>query len=485
MSVVPQEALSFLKGKELRIGFSYEDVWKEEHAKAFTVAKCMELDLLKDIHDSLTGAIAEGVPYKTWAKDISKTMVNKGWWGLQEMTDPLTGEVKTVQLGSPRRLETIFNVNMRSSYNVGAYSQAMGSESHPYLMYRIGSSKKHREDHVSWDGLVLPKSDPWWEKHMPPNGWGCKCYVRAVSEARFKRLKDTGIVDEQKRTYGKPLSYKPIKTKAPMDIPKPYVNRRKGETYVGVRGIDPGFEYNPADSGHTMDAAKSLSNSYQQKSNAINNAVSGNTQPTSSSLKTPVSAGITPSRGIKNVITYVTKLIDSVHGDGKLPGCPATLNNTMNPLGSFTYGFAIKIEIKVKNNNHPELTAVHEIGHYLDYFGLNKEPGEIRMTDSFNLPKVKALLDAMKNTMTIVEGAKYYSYNPSYQSYYLRDREIFARAYAQYIATKSGDALLIKQLKESQNATSAKYLQWPDSEFRDILKAMDDLMEDNGWLKKK
>lgn len=484
MANVPKEALSYLKEKSLKPGFSYEDVWREEHAKAFTVAKCMELDLLKDIHDSLTNAIENGVPYKEWAKNMKQTMIDKGWWGVQQMTDPKTGEVKEVQLGSPRRLETIFNVNMRSSYNVGAYKQTMESEAHPYLMYRIGSSKKHRQEHVSWDGLVLPKDDPWWNQHMPPNGWGCKCYVRAVTEARYKRLKEKGIVDESYREYGMRLAYKPIKTKAPLDIPKTYVNKRTGVVYSGVKGIDPGFEYNPGSVKGTQTTSNESKKIFIEKSNALNNAISGNTQPTSQSLKTPVSAGITPSRSIKNVISYVTSIIDKIHGDGNLPGCSASLNNTMSARGKFS-SYYRTIDINVNNNNHPELTAIHEIGHYLDYHGLTKEPGEIRMTDSLNLPKAKALLDAMKNTTTIKEGAKFYSYDNDYQSYYLRDREIFARAYAQYIATKSGDALLMKQLKESQNDKISKYMQWPDSEFRDILKAMDDLLEGNGWLKRR
>ena len=117
---VPQEAIDYIRNKRLKPGFSYEDVWLEEHARSFTVAKCMEMDLLKDIQDSIAAALEEGIPYDQWAKDIQQTMISKGWWGRQEMVDPKTGEKKEVQLGSPRRLETIFNVNMRTASNGGA-----------------------------------------------------------------------------------------------------------------------------------------------------------------------------------------------------------------------------------------------------------------------------------------------------------------------------------------------------------------------------
>jgi hypothetical protein len=35
--IIPKEALAYLKNKKLRPGFSYKDVWHEEHATAFTV----------------------------------------------------------------------------------------------------------------------------------------------------------------------------------------------------------------------------------------------------------------------------------------------------------------------------------------------------------------------------------------------------------------------------------------------------------------
>ncbi|MDR2393510.1 MAG: hypothetical protein LBD93_05080 [Treponema sp.] len=76
---------------------------------------------------------------------------------------------------------------MRSAYQKGQYERTMESELHPYLLYRIGSSVHYREEHLGWEGVILPKTDPWWDSHFPPNGWGCKCYTRAVTEARRGR----------------------------------------------------------------------------------------------------------------------------------------------------------------------------------------------------------------------------------------------------------------------------------------------------------
>ena len=481
---VPQEAIDYIKGKKLKAGFSYQDVWREEHRRSFTVAKCMQMDLLKDIQDSIVRALEDGVPYDAWAKDIENTMIQKGWWGEQEMTDPLTGEVKTVQLGSPRRLETIFNTNMRSAYNVGVFRQAMDSEAHPYLMYRIGNSKKHRKEHVAWDGLVLKKDDPWWNTHMPPNGWGCKCYVRAVSEARYERLKKSGIPDESTREYGMRLGYKSIKTRPPMDIPMTYVNKRKGIVYTGIRGIDPGFEYNPASGSRDT----TLKESFVEKSKDLTAAANGDTKPTEESLKTPISDAFSaiPKRW-GGVAKTVFDAISSVHGDGKLHQIPIKTSSATRYYGQFSCypDQPIKITMSTLSDGvHPEFTLAHEIGHFLDNDAFPKEPGKSFASDGSSSGKVAALMKALKDS----EAVKWFRANGTYsdRKYYLRHTEMIARSYAQYVAVKSGNAAMLEQLNTILGSRSESYqhTQWTEADFRPIIKAYDDLFEEIGWLEK-
>lgn len=482
---VPQEAIDYIRNKRLKPGFSYEDVWLEEHARSFTVAKCMEMDLLKDIQDSIASALEEGIPYDQWAKDIQKTLESKGWWGRQEMVDPKTGEKREVQLGSPRRLETIFKVNMRSAYNVGAYQQTMDSKAHPYLMYRIGNSKKHREEHVSWDGLVLRKDDPWWDTHMPPNGWGCKCYVRAVSKARLKRLQDKGIPDETYREYGMRLGYKPVKTKAPKDVVVEYVNKRTGVIYEGVRGIDPGFEWNP---GKVASRNRNLQDSYKEKSAKLTEAVNGSTKPTGSSLKTPVSDAFSsiPSRW-KGTAKTVFDAISSVHGDGKLHPIPIKTSSATRYYGQFSSfpNQPIKITLSTSSEGaHPELTLAHEIGHFLDNDAFPKEAGNRYASDGSANQKVKNLMDALNAS----EAVKWIDSNGSSQDkkYYLKPTEMVARSYAQYVAVKSGNATMLDQVGTiiASNSDVYQHTQWTEADFRPIMKAYDELFEEIGWLEK-
>ena len=190
----PQEALDWFRAKGLRPGFSHLDVWREEHAVAFTVAKMLELDLLADVRDAVDRALADGETFRDFARRLTPILQDKGWWGSAEMIDPVTGAARPVRLGSPRRLRVIYDTNLRTARAAGQWARIQRTQdSHPYLLYTVGPSREHRPEHLSWHGTLLPVDDPWWKTHFAPNGWGCKCRIRQVSQRERDRLIETGI----------------------------------------------------------------------------------------------------------------------------------------------------------------------------------------------------------------------------------------------------------------------------------------------------
>lgn len=105
------------------------------------------------------------------------------------MDDPLTGETKSVQLGSDRRLRTIYDTNMRTARSAGQWDRIQRTKrAMPYLLYTLGPSREHRAEHLKWADLCLPVDDPFWQTHIGPNGWGCKCGVRQVSKYEYDQL---------------------------------------------------------------------------------------------------------------------------------------------------------------------------------------------------------------------------------------------------------------------------------------------------------
>ena len=180
------------------------------------------------------------------------------------MTDPLTGAEIDAQLGSDRRLKTIYNVNLRSAFQKAQYDHTMASNLHPYLMYRVGNARKHREQHLAWDGLILPKDDPFWDNHLPPNGYGCKCYTRAVSESRKERYERDGIKIPP-RADGSGGGILRIKIEAPPEEYRTYFNERKGTIERIPKGITPGFNWNQGKASRELQSTAILLQKAKEK----------------------------------------------------------------------------------------------------------------------------------------------------------------------------------------------------------------------------
>jgi hypothetical protein len=269
--IIPKAALDYIKNKNLKVGFSYKDVWNEEHAAAFTVAKAMELDVLSDMHNAVIQAVEKGQSFSSFKKNIIPTLEQRGWIK-RDVTDNVTGQTVTTHLGSDRRLKTIYNVNMRSAYQKGQYDRAMASDLHPYLMYRVGPSVKHREDHLSWDGLILPKDDPWWDSHFPPNGWGCKCYTRAVTEAQRKKYEAEGI-PVPPAADGKGGGRLKVKMEAPKDGTHWFYNERKKVLEEVPNGVDPAFNWNQGKMSRGKGAEAALEQAERKYANATKNLI--------------------------------------------------------------------------------------------------------------------------------------------------------------------------------------------------------------------
>lgn len=221
----PPEVSRFFANKGLQPSFSWADVEPEEHAVAFAVAKAGTVDVLSTIRDEVQRAIDDGLPFREFQRNLQPRLEKLGWWGFGEALDPRDGQRRAARLGTPRRLRTIFDANLRSARAAGQWERIQRTkDALPYLEYRLGPSERHRPHHEAKQGLVLPADDPFWSQWYPPNGWGCKCWVRQLTEAEAQ---ERGISDSP-----------PVPTRE-------WTNRRTGEIKQVPVGIDPGWERNP------------------------------------------------------------------------------------------------------------------------------------------------------------------------------------------------------------------------------------------------
>lgn len=188
LGLPPERAISYFKAKGYEVTFDWHEMLADAHARAFTVAKATRLDILTDIRNAVQKALDSGTTLRQFQQDLTSLLQSKGWWGKKEVVDPRTGEVRRAQLGSPWRLKTIYETNMATAYAAGHYrEQIENAEAQPYWMYVAVMDSRTRPGHAALNGKTLRHDDPFWSSFYPPNGWNCRCRVRALTPERVRR----------------------------------------------------------------------------------------------------------------------------------------------------------------------------------------------------------------------------------------------------------------------------------------------------------
>ncbi|MGB0747174.1 MAG: PBECR2 nuclease fold domain-containing protein [Magnetospiraceae bacterium] len=222
----PEDSIQFFRKKGFALGFDWRDVWKKEHAVAFTVAKAMRLDILEDIRAAVDAAIKNGITFSEFQKGLEPILKAKGWWGKGMAFDPKTKTLKRAQLGSPRRLRVIYDTNLRMAHAAGRWQRiAAVADRRPWLVYITAGDSRVRPAHRRWHYVVRRWDDPFWDTHYPPNGWFCRCIILQLSDRDLARL---GLTE----------SPPPV-----IDL-EPRLNTRRGKMDFVPQGIDTGFDYN-------------------------------------------------------------------------------------------------------------------------------------------------------------------------------------------------------------------------------------------------
>ena len=515
----PKEAVDYLRRKGVRTGYDYQEVWREEHTRAFTVANMMKVDLLTDVQASIAKAQEEGWPADKWKKEMADELAKRGWWGRLPPPDPNDPEaVRKANLYISRRLDTIWRVNTRQAAQAGVWERGMRSTSHPWVLYRVGPSKVHREQHLAWDGVLLKKDDPFWGVANPMNGWGCKCYTRFVSQAQYERYRRSGI--PQPPAAGK-KGRKAVQTSSPELRVETYKNKMSGERHTGFKGIDPGFERNPG-----IGRMEQLGQQFRRTNRAL--ALAWDVAPGKPTKQRPDIKPVADALDVqltdqatKGAAEAAIDAIGEFQSDGDLPRIEV---QDMPPgetsLGYFwprhrdsASGQWVDTHIAINASGAwPEMTTAHEVGHFLDHSGL-PPAGSYSVVAAENAPAppprpprqvrlMQLLLREIRKTKThqkIVEaqdeakknaaastGAKkkYWEDWEQHFDYLTGPLELFARAYAQYVAWRSGDQALLDQVDGilTHPEKSTRIRQWPYAEFLPFIHRFDTLFEERGWL---
>ena len=183
----PEAAMKYFRSKGHTLSWNWHDTLGEAHARAFTVAHVARLDVLQDIRGAVDQAIADGQTFREFRKNLEPTLKKKGWWG-RKMVVNEKGVTESVLEGSPHRLRTIYNTNMKSAYNAGREEFFQKNKAaRPYGQFVAILDPKTRDGHRKLHKKTFPLDDPFWDTFTPPLDFSCRCRKRALSEAAVKR----------------------------------------------------------------------------------------------------------------------------------------------------------------------------------------------------------------------------------------------------------------------------------------------------------
>ncbi|MGL5392824.1 MAG: phage minor head protein, partial [Shewanella sp.] len=210
-----------------------------------TVAKATQMDVLTAIRNEVDAALSQGVSAKQFQAKLKPQLEKLGWWGKKEV------DGREVQLGSPYRLNTIYRQNLQTAYMAGRYRRMLSrSKTHPYWQYVAIDDGQTRPAHARLSGKVFRFDDPIWDIIYPPNGWGCRCRVRALTQAQVKAM---GLTVEDGAGYIHRFDTETVArgTGEVLTVPHARIDLPDGSSM----SPDLGWAYNPGEAAFGTDVA--------------------------------------------------------------------------------------------------------------------------------------------------------------------------------------------------------------------------------------
>ena len=391
----------------------------------------------------------------------------------QAMREKLTDAAGNIRSFADFRTDALainqrYNVNyLRTEYETAIASAQMASKWSDFapgalLRYDTAGDDHVRHEHAVYDGIVRPKDDPFWDTTYPPCDYGCRCTATEVDDdtavtpaGELRGLPD--VPEEFRQNVGKtgeifgpdhPYFDVPGKVAAKIDAQLPVLQSK------GALLPEDLAPFVPADGRQTAAQAKG-----------------------------------------QQVAQQVLREL--------LPGLPASPHlqaaelsfEQMGARGELHYADPPRVQLAINNQlkraGSNALTILHESGHWLDLAHLD---APLEVAGNFRGADLGPVFEAVRKTerwqgyqqlvADYVAGDERISRSEHdyVADYLMMPFETWARAFAQYTATKSGNKLLLDEVYLYAKGEDAE--QWLAHDFRGVAAAIDHLFTQKGWLPK-
>ncbi len=91
-------------------------------------------------------------------------------------------------------LRTEYNQAIAAAQSGARWNEfARNKQTMPYLQYQAVMDENTRADHAALHGIIKRIDDTFWDKYMPPNGWGCRCEAIQLPGSNYTETPDDKI----------------------------------------------------------------------------------------------------------------------------------------------------------------------------------------------------------------------------------------------------------------------------------------------------
>ena len=177
------EAIEFARSRKVLLPSDYYKLDVATRRYAATVSQLATIDQIQTVLDAVHKTLKDGGTFNDFQKLVE------------------AGDIKL----SKNHLDNIFRTNIQNAYAHGRWQhQQSNKEKRQYLMYWAIEDSRTRPGHLKLHRIIRHIDDAFWKTFYPPNGYRCRCGVRAITEKQALRygitpddqLPDVSIIDK-------------------------------------------------------------------------------------------------------------------------------------------------------------------------------------------------------------------------------------------------------------------------------------------------
>lgn len=230
LGLAPTDAVAYLRSLGVEVASGWQDALEVARRRAFTVTGMASEALLETTRRLVETMVSTGQTRREAAESLEAALRRAGWWG--------------EGAGTPWRVRTILSTNAGVAYGAGRYRRQIDNAvARPYWQYTAVLDGVTRPSHRRLNGTVFVADSPAWRAIYPPNGFNCRCRVRALTA---EQVEEQGLA---------PVTAERIETEhlagrdadgEPAEVPMSRVEWRDADGRERSFTPDAGWDRNPA-----------------------------------------------------------------------------------------------------------------------------------------------------------------------------------------------------------------------------------------------